>query len=147
MAAANSMTMWTTGTLVEQIHALDLKIADRRYRVRSDIAALRGALRAKLSSPLMMIGAFGTGFLLGRTRAGQRSRSTGRGQPHHDAGLFERIFVAMAVMRSWSPLLRDVAAWFESPAKLSLDDGGGTVQAVSDSLPPAGRASSEGPRQ
>lgn len=141
------MAMWTTDALVEQIHALDLEIADRRYRVQGDIAALRSALRAKLSSPLMMIGAFGTGFLLGRTRAGQRSRSTGREPSQPDAGLFERIFIAMAVMRSWSPLLRGVAAWFDSPAEESLDVGGGTLQAASDSLPQAGWAPSEGPRQ
>jgi len=123
MVANNSMAS-TTGTLADQIRELDLRVAERRHRIRGDFVSLQRAVRARIASPLMMLGAFSTGFVLGRTTAGHRSWSAGREQSRHEAGLIERMLVVIAVVRSWIPLLRVVAGWFDRLAKAPLDDTG-----------------------
>jgi len=127
MVASNSMVQSADALLVE-IETLDREMAARRQRVRWRFGALRRVSRARLTSPPMMFGAFGIGFVFGRATAGPARRRAADDQPRHDAGLFERILLAVALMRSWAPLVRGVAGWFERPARTPLDEGRFDVQ-------------------
>lgn len=105
-------------SLTDQIQSIEQRISVRQRDLRADVAAARRAARSAITSPLMLFGAFATGFAFGRTtaRSEHRVRSSDE-TPDHHSGLLERFVVTLTVVRGWSAMLHTVTTWFDRPAR------------------------------
>lgn len=115
----------------DPIRSTEQRISLRQRALRADVTAFRRAARSALTSPVMLFGAFATGFAFGRTTAGNGHRVRPSDEtPYHHSGLLERFVVTMTVVRGWSAMLHTASTWFDRPTIVAREASNPTVAAT-----------------